>query len=101
MIRFFHICAMIFFGIWLNAQQPGNLELIRAERELELLFSQLYSDTLSSTDPILDSIRALITDALSIEGSMDYPWSRLTMIGRISMVCAKERFTWLSRVVMK
>lgn len=77
------------------SQEPSYLELVKAEARLESMFDRLYSDSLSDTEILLDSLRVGLTDALSQTGSMDFPWSRLDKIGIITSEDKSLRiFTW-------
>jgi hypothetical protein len=78
-----------------NAQETSYLELVKAESRLESLFDSLYSDSLSEPEPLLDSIQLLLPEALSIEGSMEFPWARLDKIGIINSDDGRLRIiTW-------
>ena len=87
------ISLLIPFSLW--AQEPNYLEFVKAETKLELLFNQLYSDSLSDMEPLLDTIRSEMTGALSLDGSMDFPWNRLDKIGIITSEDKRLRiFSW-------
>jgi len=91
--------AIIFFyflvPLTLWAQEPDYLEFVKAETRLQELFDQLYSDSLSDAEPILDTLRKKMSEALAMEGSMDFPWNRLEKIGVITSADKKIRiFTW-------
>ena len=87
------ISFLISFSLW--AQEPDYLEFVKAETRLDLLFNQLYSDSLSDMEPILDTIRSEMTGALSLGGSMDFPWNRLDKIGIITSEDKRLRiFSW-------
>jgi len=95
MVRFtiFFLTCLIPLALW--AQEPDYLEFVKAETRLEALFNQLYSDSLSDVEPLLDTIREEMAEALSMEGSMDFPWNRLDKIGIITSEDLKMRiFTW-------
>jgi hypothetical protein len=95
MVRFtiFFLTCLIPLALW--AQEPDYLEFVKAETSLEALFNQLYSDSLSDVEPLLDTIREEMSGALSMEGSMDFPWNRLDKIGIITSEDLKMRiFTW-------
>lgn len=95
MIRIIKICILFLLVLPLEAQQPGYLEMSQAEKELEQLFSQLYSDTLPAPDPVLERISSRMGEVLVMEGAMAYPWSRLNMIGRIRSDDGQVQiFTW-------
>ena len=91
--------AIIFISLLISfsllAQEPDYLEFVKAETRLDLLFNQLYSDSLSDMEPILDTIRSEMTGALSLGGSMDFPWNRLDKIGIITSEDKRLRiFSW-------
>ena len=95
MVRFtiFFLTCLIPLALW--AQEPDYLEFVKAETRLEALFNQLYSDSLSDVEPLLDTIREEMAGALNMEGSMDFPWNRLDKIGIITSEDLKMRvFTW-------
>jgi len=95
MARFAFILISFLIPLSLSAQEPNYLELVKAETRLQMLFNQLYSDSLSDKDLYLDTIRSEITESLSMQGAMDYPWSRLDRIGLITSADQKLRiFTW-------
>jgi hypothetical protein len=95
MTRSVTILLFLFFNISLFSQEPGYLELVKAESQLQGLFNMLYSDSLSDVEPLLDSIRVKMSEALSMEGSMDFPWKRLDKIGNITSEDGELRiFTW-------
>ena len=85
----------VFFTLSMQAQKPEYLTLVKAESELQDLFTQLYSDSLSEKEAVLDSIMVLMRVSLAEPGSMDFPWGGLTQIGVISSEDLKIRaFTW-------
>ncbi len=95
MARFaiFFLTFLIPLALW--AQEPDYLEFVKAETRLEVLFNQLYSDSLSDEEPLLDTIRREMAGALSMEGSMDFPWNRLDKIGIITSEDLRIRiFSW-------
>ena len=95
MVRFtiFFLTCLIPLALW--AQEADYLEFVKAETRLETLFNQLYSDSLSDVEPLLDTIREEMAGALSMEGSMDFPWNRLDKIGIITSKDLKMRiFSW-------
>jgi hypothetical protein len=95
MARFITILLYLLTQLSLYSQEPGYLELVKAESQLQDLFNRLYSDSLSDVDPLLDSIRIKMYESLSMEGSMDFPWNRLDKIGNIiSDDRAVRIFTW-------
>jgi len=86
---------LILFPLALHSQEPSYLELVKAEDRLESMFDRLYSDSLSDVEPLLDSLRSGLRVALSMQSSMDFPWSRLDKIGIITSEDKKVRiFTW-------
>jgi len=89
------IILLLLIPLSVYSQEPSYLEFVKTETRLQSLFNQLYSDSLSDADPILDSLRIHFTEALSLPGSMDFPWSRLDKIGIITSEDKKVRlFTW-------
>ena len=95
MTRSVSILLFILIPLSLFAQEPEYLELVKAEDRLQGLFTQLYSDSLSDVQPLLDSIQVEMTKALSMQGSMDFPWNRLDRIGVITSEDGRMRvFTW-------
>jgi hypothetical protein len=90
------IIFLLFFGLaGLRAQDPEYLEFVKAEARLQGMFNQLYSDTLSDSDSLLLHIREEMSNVLAMEGSMDFPWSRLTRIGVVSSDDKRLRiFSW-------
>lgn len=95
MTRAFTILIILFIAIGIQAQETEYLKLVKAESRLQLLFNQLYSDTLSEAEPVLDSIMALLRVSLTEPGSMEFPWSGLNRIGVVSSEDGKLRaFTW-------
>lgn len=95
MVRSFSIILLILLVVPVRAQEPGYLELVEAEAELQELFNQLYSDTLTDSELVLTRIRMVMNNALAIDGAMDFAWSKLTKIGVISSEDGKVKiFTW-------
>ena len=95
MARFAFIFISFLIPLSLSAQEPDYLELVKAETRLQVLFNQLYSDSLSDKELYLDTIRREITESLSMQGAMDFPWSRLDKIGVITSADHRLRiFTW-------
>lgn len=95
MTRFVSILLFILIPLSLFSQEPEYLEFVKAEARLQGLFTQLYSDSLSDEQSLLDSIRVEMTKALSMQGSMDFPWNRLDRIGVITSEDGRMRvFTW-------
>jgi hypothetical protein len=75
------ILSFFLLSVQLVAQDHDYLELHKAEAELERLFTELYSDTLTDTEKVLREIDFLIPEALTKPGAMDYTWTRLSRIG--------------------
>jgi hypothetical protein len=95
MARAFTLIIFLTFGLNILAQETDYLELLKSENQLKKQFSRLYSDTLSDSDALVDSIRAELRVALAQEGSMDYPWSQLDRIGILQSEDKKLKvFTW-------
>ncbi|MCK5692486.1 MAG: hypothetical protein KAI08_06540 [Bacteroidales bacterium] len=95
MVRFTIFFLTFLIPLALRAQEPDYLKFVKAETRLEALFNQLYSDSLSDVEPLLDTIREEMAGALSMEGSMDFPWNRLDKIGIITSEDMKMRiFSW-------
>lgn len=95
MTRSVSILLFIMIPLSLFSQEPEYLKFVKAEVRLQGLFTQLYSDSLSDVQPLLDSIRVEMTKALSMQGSMDFPWNRLDRIGVITSEDRRMRvFTW-------
>jgi hypothetical protein len=95
MIRIISILLLLLCSTLARAQSPKYLELVKAESRLHNLFTELYSDSLSGTDSILELIHEIMPEALSAEGAMDYPWSKFDQIGVITSADKRIRvFTW-------
>jgi hypothetical protein len=95
MTRIVSILLSFIVSVQLFSQDPEYLEFVKAESRLNDLFNQLYSDSLSEVEPILDRIQLTMKEALSSYGSMEFPWSRLDKIGIISSADEKMKvFTW-------
>jgi len=95
MIRTIYTSFLILACSHLMGQDHDFLELQKAEIQLERLFSELYSDTLPDTEPVLREIDFLMPEALTMPGAMDYPWSGLSRIGVRSSDDNHIRiFTW-------
>ena len=95
MTRFTIFFCTLLIPLVLWAQEPEYLEFVKSETRLRQLFSRLYTDSLSDVDVVLDSIRIEMTEALSMQGSMDFPWMRLDKIGIITSEDNRLRiFTW-------
>ncbi|RLD51997.1 MAG: hypothetical protein DRI97_15000 [Bacteroidetes bacterium] len=92
-VTIFFCTLLIPLVLW--AQEPEYLEFVKSETRLQQLFSRLYTDSLSDVDAVLDTIRIEMTEALSMQGSMDFPWMRLDKIGIITSEDNRLRiFTW-------
>ncbi len=95
MARFTVFFCTLLIPLVLWAQEPEYLEFVKSETRLQQLFSRLYTDSLSDVDAVLDTIRIEMTEALSIQGSMDFPWMQLDKIGIITSEDNRLRiFTW-------
>jgi len=95
MTRSNFILLLLIYCLSVYSQDPSYLELVKAESRLESMFDQLYSDSLSDVEPLLDTLRSELEEGLSIQGSMDFPWNRLDKIGIISSADKRVRiFTW-------
>jgi hypothetical protein len=95
MSRAFTILIILFFAVSVQAQKPEYLALVKFESQLKEMFNQVYSDTLSEVEPLLDSIREVMKVALSEPGSMDFPWNGLNRIGKVGSDDRGVRvFTW-------
>lgn len=90
------ILFLLVFGLaGLRAQDPEYLKFVKVEAQLQDMFKQLYSDTLSDSDSLLLHIRKEMSDVLAMDGSMAFPWSRLNKIGMVTSDDHKLRvFTW-------
>jgi hypothetical protein len=80
-----------------SLQAAGNSEsLARAETQISLLFTRMEASTADADKKrINDSIVQLMEVTLQIPGAMDYPFTRLTKLGKISSTDAKIRiYTW-------
>jgi len=95
MARFISVFLTLFIPLALWAQEPDYLEFVKAEKRLQTLFNQLYADSLSEKELLLDTLQKEMPLVLAKEGSMDFPWSGLDKIGIISSKDEKIRiFTW-------
>lgn len=95
MTRSVSILLLLLIPLSLFSQESEYLELVKAEARLQGLFNQLYSDSVSDEQPLIDSVRKEMTEALSMQGSMDFPWSQLDRIGIITSDDRRMRvFTW-------
>ncbi len=73
MIRSFTIFLFLFISQLIYSQETEYLQLVKAEARLQDLFNQLYSDSVSEVDLLLDTIKLEMTEALSLPASMEYP----------------------------
>ena len=95
MARAVFIFLVFLIPLSLVGQTPEYLEFVKREAQLHDLFHALYSDNLSDVEPMLDRVRKEMTEALSMQGSMDFPWNRLDRIGIITSNDKRMRvFTW-------
>lgn len=95
MFRSNFILLLLFCSLTAYSQEPSYLEFVKAEARLESMFDQLYSDSLTEVDALLDSILIELPEALSRQGSMDFPWNRLDRIGIITSEDRRVRiFSW-------
>lgn len=95
MIRFVAILLLIPMVYLGYAQTPVTLELVKAERELQEFFTELYSDSLTEVESVLTDIREIMPVVLGTEGAMEFPWSKLDRIGVITADDRNVRiFTW-------
>jgi hypothetical protein len=81
----------------ISLQAAGNPEsLARAEIQIERLFTRMAASTVDSDrKSINDSIVRLMEVTLKISGSMDYPFTSLAKMGKISSTDARIRiYTW-------
>lgn len=86
---------VLIFPLALWAQEPDYLEFVKKEKRLQALFHQLYSDSLSNVEPVLDTLQLEMAEALAMKGSMDFPWSGLNRIGIVTSQDKSVRiFTW-------
>ena len=95
MIRSIFILVFMFLAGSVQSQDPDYLELVKSESLLQDLFVQLYSDSLSDTEPMLTTILDIMPDALSTVGAMEFPWNGLNRIGVVTSDDHAVRvFTW-------
>jgi hypothetical protein len=95
MVRSTCIIFLVSVIVVARAQDPGYIELVQKEGELKSLFEKLYSDTISSPDPLLDRIDSIMAESLLLEGAMEFSWTRLDRIGVITSDDGRLRiFTW-------
>jgi hypothetical protein len=95
MTRSRFILVLLLFPLAVCSQETSYLDFVKAETRLQSMFEQLYSDSLSEKEPLLDSLRVRMAEALALPGSMDFPWNRLNRIGVIGSEDEMLRiFTW-------
>ncbi|MFH0757468.1 MAG: hypothetical protein V2B15_09290 [Bacteroidota bacterium] len=95
MLRNLSIFFLLIIGARLLAQETEASQLITGENELKGLFEQLYSDSLTNPELVLDRIRSMMPEILSFPGAMEYPWSKLDRIGVKTSDDKQLRiFTW-------
>ena len=95
MTKSLFIFIALLFALSVDAQEPEYLEFVKAETRLQDLFNRLYSSQSAETEPLLDTIRGEMAEALSLTGSLDYPWGKLDKIGIITSEDDILRiFTW-------
>jgi hypothetical protein len=95
MIRTVSIFLLLLIAFTIRGQSPEYLELVKAESKLQDLFTQLYTDTLSDPDTLLNQIQRMMPGALELKGAMDFPWTKLNRIGVVNSEDGKLRvFTW-------
>jgi hypothetical protein len=95
MTRSLYIFIALLFAVSVDAQEHGYLEFVKAENRLQDLFNRFYTGQSAETEPLLDTIREEMAEALSLPGSMDYPWRKLDKIGIITSEDDILRvFTW-------
>ena len=89
------IILLLFLPLSIHAQETSYLEFVKAETRLASMFDRLYSDSLPHSESLLDSLLTEMSDALSKQGSMGFPWNRLDKIGIITSEDKRVRvFTW-------
>ena len=95
MVRLILLGIILGMSVSSFSQETPYLELVKAESELSSLFRELYSDTLTESDKVLDRILQKMPVALEMEGAMEYPWNGFERIGVVSSDDRKIRvFTW-------
>lgn len=83
------------YSFTLAGGQAGPPEMARAEEQLQILFQRLYADSVTDREGVLEEIRRIMPAALSMDGSLKYPWSRLDRIGVVTSDDQQVRiFTW-------
>ncbi len=95
MTRIVSILIMIVLAGSLYGQKTEYMELHKAEGHMEELFLELYSDSVTDVQAILDELSVVVPEALKMPGAVEYPWSRLSRIGAKTSEDKKIRiFTW-------
>jgi hypothetical protein len=92
------LAAIVACTVYLvSLQAAGDPEsLARAETQVVMLFTRMAASTADADKKIInDSIVHLMEVTLQISGSMDYPFTRLTKMGKIASADGKIRiYTW-------
>lgn len=95
MIRNLSIIILLMLGSQLRAQETDYLQLVKGEHELQGLFEQLYSDSLTNPSMVLERIQSMMPEILAFPGAMEYSWSKLDRIGvKTSDDRLMRIFTW-------
>jgi len=80
-----------------SGQQDANyLALVKAERSLASLFETLYNpEIIAGKESVLEQIDSVFSNALKLEGSMDYSWEKLEHVGRLESDDSQIKvFSW-------
>jgi hypothetical protein len=95
MIRPLFLSVFMILAFHAYGQETEYQQLAKAEGRLQALFEKLYGDTPGDKDSILAQIQAIMPEALTMEGAMEYNWTRLDRIGvRTSEDGQFRVFTW-------
>jgi hypothetical protein len=95
MARSIFILLVFLIPSSLLGQKPEYLEFVKKESQLHELFNALYADSLSDVDALQDQVHKEMKEVLAMQGSMDFPWTRLDKIGIVSSEDRRIRiFTW-------
>jgi hypothetical protein len=95
MKKFLFTISILLVSLVSFAQDPGYLDLLKAERELNGLFIRLYSDKVAERDSLLSVVDARMREVLTRDGAMEYPWNGLEKIGVVTSDDRQVRiFTW-------
>ena len=92
------VILFCFLLLPLKAQtDAGYLQLARYEDQLKTMFDKLYAEEIPGTSvQLFKQIDSLFFQALSVEGSFDYSWSKLNMIGKLKSDDGMVNvFSWL------